>query len=492
MRSKFFILLFAGLLTMFVASISDVIGRKICFLLSLAAILSGNIIGIIFNDFYTLTFAMSLTMLGAFFLQLISGLDSFFSVLFVFLNECIGGKMRVVSASVTFIFFGLGEVAINLVSVFMNYFKYYFVLQSVTIGLAGVLLFFFRESPFYTYKKRTLGDLYTIARYIISKNFETKNERQRALLEVQKLMGIDSLLVDEAYQAGVDKPNSKAYLEDHPELTYLTLPNSSEKYTLSDSNDSLSNNLDAHEKKYEIPAQNLLNQALQLKPNKAETAQKKANRSELNFKDIFRKQHLMTLVGVSVVMGGLYAEYGICMFINQKIGIDNIYLNGSLLGIVEVIGYILIFLFANKLGRKQINIYSNLYILVASLALVIMDSFHNELYHGVKKALWFQITETGNSRLKCDRRHQSVHQARHLLPVRNHFQLRDRTVSDSHPRARPRNCGFGGARHVVSGLVPDLFHRPAAPAPAGDCAGDELSGSPFFGIFEGNQRSVDL
>lgn len=118
--------------------------------------------------------------------------------------------------------------------------------------------------------------------------------------------------------------------------------------------------------------------------------------STANFTDIFKREHFFTLVGVSLVMGGLYAEYGICIFINQKIGIDNIFLNGSLLGLVEVFGYILIFYFANKLGRRQINIHSNIFKLAGSLVLVVMDSIHNEMYHGIKKALWFQITETSN------------------------------------------------------------------------------------------------
>lgn len=112
--------------------------------------------------------------------------------------------------------------------------------------------------------------------------------------------------------------------------------------------------------------------------------------------DIFQKKHLLTLVAVSIVMGGLYAEYGVCIFINQKIGIDNIFLNGTLLGVVEVFGYVLIYFFANRVGRRQINIYSNLYKLVCSLTLVVMDSIHNEMYHGLKKAVWFQVTETSN------------------------------------------------------------------------------------------------
>lgn len=201
----------------------------------------------------------------------------------------------------------------------------------------------------------------------------------------------------------------------------------------------------------------LLEQAFLLKPNKP--VEKKEVNAELNFKDIFRKKNCMNLVGVSVVMGGIYAEYGICIFINQKIGIDNIYLNGTLLGVVEVVGYILIFLFANKLGRKQINIYSNLYILIASLALVIMDLLHNEMSHGIKKALWFQTTETGEPGLSlCNQRNQFVHQARHMLPIWNNFQLRHRIVPHPHSGTRAGDFSVGGTDYVVSGVVHDIFH----------------------------------
>lgn len=139
--------------------------------------------------------------------------------------------MRVISASVTFIFFGLGEVAINLISIFMNYFRYYFVLQGVTIGLSGVLFLFFCESPFYTYKKKTLGDVYSIAQFIISKNFAKKDERELATLEVQKLMGIDSLLANDNSSLSLNQSKSETFHEVNPELTYLTLPDSSETYT---------------------------------------------------------------------------------------------------------------------------------------------------------------------------------------------------------------------------------------------------------------------
>jgi MFS family permease len=63
-RAKCLVLLIAGVLTMFVASLSDVIGRKVCFILSLVAIISGTMIGVIYDDIYILTVALCFTMLG--------------------------------------------------------------------------------------------------------------------------------------------------------------------------------------------------------------------------------------------------------------------------------------------------------------------------------------------------------------------------------------------------------------------------------------------
>lgn len=152
-------------------------------------------------------------------------------MLFVFLNECIGGRTRVVSASVTFIFFGLGEVAINLVSIFMNYFRHYFVLQGVTIGLAGFLFLGFAESPFFAYKKLTLGHLYSIARFIISKNFPDQDSRAKATLEVQRLMGIEALLEAERPSIKLKNLGHHRFDAHNPERAYLALPDSSEKYS---------------------------------------------------------------------------------------------------------------------------------------------------------------------------------------------------------------------------------------------------------------------
>ena len=111
----------------------------------------------------------------------------------------------------------------------MNYYKYYFVLQGVTVGLAGFSLIYFCESPFYSYKKKTLGHLYRICNYIISKNFEDEYKQKNALGEVQRLMGIDQVF--KTCQENIYKQtiNKNLYIEDNQEMSYFTLPDSSQK-----------------------------------------------------------------------------------------------------------------------------------------------------------------------------------------------------------------------------------------------------------------------
>mgnify|MGYP001800833039 CR=1 FL=1 len=145
----------------------------------------------------------------------------------MYLNESIGGKLRVVSASITFIFFGVGEIGINLVSVFMNYYKWFFLLQGLTFSLSGLCVFYFCESPFYSYKKRTLGHLHHICTYIIDQNFRDSQQRKQAVGKVRHLLGIQGLV--ETHRLPSYKESSNEYFSDDRELSYFTLPDSSEQ-----------------------------------------------------------------------------------------------------------------------------------------------------------------------------------------------------------------------------------------------------------------------
>ena len=52
-----------------------------------------------------------------------SGLDTFFSIVFIYTNEVIGGKLRSKSNGIMFLFWGLGEVVINILNIWITNYK---------------------------------------------------------------------------------------------------------------------------------------------------------------------------------------------------------------------------------------------------------------------------------------------------------------------------------------------------------------------------------
>lgn len=58
-----------------------------------------------------------------------------------------------------------------------------------------------------------------------------------------------------------------------------------------------------------------------------------------------------------VVTGNIYIGYGLSLLIPDKMGIKNIYLNGSLLGVSEMVAAIVSSLIAHKVKRRSLNMF---------------------------------------------------------------------------------------------------------------------------------------
>jgi threonine/homoserine efflux transporter RhtA len=87
-----------------------------------------------------------------------------------------------------------------------------------------------------------------------------------------------------------------------------------------------------------------------------------------------------------------YAVYGICLLINDSLGIDNFPLNGTLLTLFETLGYITMYFTADKFSRKCINLTVNIGFLSGSLVLLalgLIDSSYKDSLEILK------ILETG-------------------------------------------------------------------------------------------------
>lgn len=85
----------------------------------------------------------------------------------------------------------------------------------------------------------------------------------------------------------------------------------------------------------------------------------------------FDTKKLLMSIGLIFVIGNNYLSYGMTLLITQKIGIDNIYINGTLFGLSELVAAIITILIAAKVRRRMLNIISCLIIILAAIILLL-------------------------------------------------------------------------------------------------------------------------
>ena len=106
--------------------------------------------------------------------------------------------MRVKSPSLTFIIFGIGQIVLNILAQFINFYKFYFALQGFSILIASLFYLYFQESIFFTYKKKSLGKVLKIATYIAQKNHSKGSKFRKVIRDVAEYLGIRELIFSKA------------------------------------------------------------------------------------------------------------------------------------------------------------------------------------------------------------------------------------------------------------------------------------------------------
>ena len=142
-------------------------------------------------------------------------------------------------------------------------------------------------------------------------------------------------------------------------------------------------------------SQELLNtpedQSLGLQPEFLEIKKPPTVLSELCQKDV-----LLKFLRCIFLQIGIYSIYGPSLYLNNDLGIPNIYLNGSLLALIGMCGYTLNFFFASKMGHRSMNIMINLIVLFCCLSLLIMDLISNAYVPYDQRCGAIKIIETGS------------------------------------------------------------------------------------------------
>ena len=272
---------------------------------------------------------------------------AFASNVHTYINEILGGTLRIVFPSMCFVCYSLSGVMINLISIKMTNYRNLIYLNLFGVLGGTVVLFFFIESPFYLYKKKNIKKLYETLLKMCKRNY-SKTELSRAKLQLQK-----KLRYGEYFETR-DKEQ--------------TFPESN--HTI----DSLNDSIDSSQKLLKI-----------IKP-KSEKA---------HFLLFFSKTNLFVFGKLMTVLTLLQLISGLSYIINKDLGISNIYLSGILVSLFQAIAYFVGSFFIVKFGRKTLNIGSLIIIFLLSLILLAVNLISRHFVPYSSRSTAVKIADTG-------------------------------------------------------------------------------------------------
>jgi MFS family permease len=274
-----------GFMAFVFAFLSDKIGRKPIFLVSYILTIAGTFICLTSRSLPIIVVGNILSW---------SGMDTFFSMVFVYCNEMIGSALRSKSNALLFFCWGLGEVFFNLINIWIYDYQVIFFLQFFPLSIAGIGYFYLKESPYWLYKKKLISELYFVLRYIGLMNGHKAAELDEKLNTDLGLGQVMARRIEESdlIELRVQNPSSTGAVS-----TYLK------------GCSKLCNN----------------------------------------------RPQLLKLVGVTAITANIYIGYSLSLLIPQKIGLANLNINGAFLGISEIIGYFIVIPLGSIIPRRMLN-----------------------------------------------------------------------------------------------------------------------------------------
>lgn len=113
--------------------------------------------------------------------------------------------------------------------------------------------------------------------------------------------------------------------------------------------------------------------------------------------ELCNKTVLLRFLGSICLQISIYSVYGPSLYLNKDLGIDNVYLNGSLLALIGMVGYTLNYMFAHKMGHRGMNIMVNIIVFVCAITLLIMDLINNSMKPYEDRSNVFRVIETSKN-----------------------------------------------------------------------------------------------
>jgi len=257
------------------------------------------------------------------------GGDIFFSITSIYTNEIIGSKIRNMGNGITYFFFGLGGITLFVLNIWIINYKMNFIIIFSLGVVCFILAYSLLETPYIHFKNDDLKMLYDGLCAINKANY--------------------------SYEIELISENQK-------KLRNMIFQNK-----LSESE---------------------ISQFSSIRINRLEDVSKN-NKRVLEYLSL---QLIAKICLLSVVFVNIYIGYGLSLLIPATLGIDNIYLNGILLGVSETFGYMIVTFNAYRIPRKFLNILNSSSTILFSLVLVYLSHFDTQLSVFLKQILQTAIS----------------------------------------------------------------------------------------------------
>ena len=287
----------------------------------------------------------------------------------------------------------MAQIFFNLFVFSLQSYSNLFIFQGICIFISGLTTLFFVESPFFIYRKGTLGDLQNCLEYMARFN-HSKEDSQEIIKQISVELGLSE---DSHFPRRLSSNESQN--ETESDSFGMTLQSTQLSNNLSEHSKDTSGNLDIRIESGKNPRQKSLIQeesdietqfltkakAIRLldlgeyqtistssKSNTEETDSLAPAQSGTLF-DMCHSHNLKNLFCMMFVMSMSYLLYANTIIINQKMGFHLPALNGVLLGISEVFGNLMILMFSKRMGRRTVNTVTNITIFIISILILIIS-----------------------------------------------------------------------------------------------------------------------
>ena len=287
----------------------------------------------------------------------------------------------------------MAQIFFNLFVFSLQSYSNLFIFQGICIFVSGLTTLFFVETPFFIYRKGTLGDLQSCLEYMARFNHSKEDSR-----EIIKQISVDLGLSEDSHFPRRLSSN-ESQNESESDSFDMTLQSTQLSNSFSQQSKDISRNLDIRvesgknprrksliQEESDIETQFLTNaKAIRLldlgeyqtvspssKSNADKTESLALAQSGTLF-DMCRSHNLKNLFCMMFVMSVSYLLYANTIIINQKMGFHLPALNGVLLGISEVFGNLMILMFSHRMGRRTVNTVTNITIFIISIIILIIS-----------------------------------------------------------------------------------------------------------------------